>query len=328
MVVADIGATKTVVAQALQSDGRIVLTNVQKYESKEAASFAAILEDYRGQYPFRANSSLCVGAAGPVENNVVCVTHLKWPPIDGNSLARRFGFRSALLLNDLVAAGLGLEWLPENTMVVVNGGQSSEGANWALVSPGSGLGEAIIHYVGGRYVPVASEGGHSDFAPFDGVTLRLWSFMRSRNQAVPVESVLSGPGLANLHRFYSFEMGLPLSDDFKAEVAVNPGKAVLDRAHGGSDPAAVAAVRLFIDICASETGNFALKGLAVGGVFIGGGIMPRLIDYIDKERFTEIFACKGKHEALLRRVPVKIVTDTDLPLYGAAGCLLNQSDSF
>jgi glucokinase len=328
MVVADIGATKTVVSRAVAGENKITLVDPQTFDSRQAESFIAILEEYRERFPFEKELSLCVGVAGPVENNSVRITHLTWPVIDGSELARYFNFKRVVLLNDLVVAGYGLAWMPNGAMEIVNAGQPADKANQALVSPGSGLGEAILHYIDGKLVPVASEGGHSDFAPFDGLTMRLWSFIKSRRSGVPVEAVLSGPGLANLYRFFCYEMGVSPSDSFVAAAAGNPGKAVLDLAQDNQDPAAVAAVRLFLDICASEAGNFALKGLTVGGVYVGGGIMPRLIPFLNQKRFIDIFARKGSHEALLRRIPVSIVTDTALPLYGAAGYLVGQPASF
>lgn len=322
VIVADLGATKAVLAVASLSADRFVLASIRRYECHNYHCFEDILEQYLEDVTPERVSSLCLGAAGVVRDNQCRVTNLSWT-IDGNDLSRRFGFGRVVILNDLVAGGYGLEALPQEGTEIINSGELTATGNRVLISPGTGLGETIISLIDGRYHPIASEGGHVDFAPFDGVSGRLWAYMKNLKEAVSVEDFLSGPGFHNIFNFVLGEAGCKPDERSDGEMRFHPGPAITKRALSENDPLAMRTVHIFLDICAAEAGNMALKGMATGGVFIGGGIIPHLLPILDKGRFVNCFSNKGKHRAMLEKIPIKVVTDINLPLYGAAYYVLS-----
>ena len=186
------------------------------------------------------------------------------------------------------------------------------------------MGEAIVHNTGGQFIPIASEGGHADFAPIDGSTKRLWEYLRRKKRNVCCEDFLSGRGIGNIFNFLLDEGGVEPDEALVEDLQNDPGAAVTTRALESDYKPAVGAVKTFFDILASEAGNLSLKCLATGGVFIGGGIIPRIVQFLNKRRFIEIFSNKGKHRELLEKIPIYIITDTNLPLYGAGAYLFEK----
>lgn len=322
ILTADIGGTKTVLAAAQSGETGIELFFKHRYPSKEYASFEAILDLYLSEYPSIRAESLCVAVAGPVIGNRCTVTNLGMT-VDGAGLSQRTGISKTVLINDLEASGYGLEMLPEESLQRIQSGEAVDG-NRVLISPGTGLGTSIIHFIDGRYIPVPSEGGHADFAPFDGVTRRLWSFLKRTQARVSIEDVLSGPGLNNIYKFMVSENGAELSEELRAEMEANPGRAIARQAVEKNDPLSVLAVRHFLDILAAQSGNLALTAMPHGGIYIGGGIVPQILLFLDKKRFASVMAAKGIHRPILEKFPVSMVTDTNLPLYGAANYILSS----
>lgn len=320
-IVADIGGTKTVVALAEMEKGRISLNSAHLFRNEEYTSFEAVLAGFLNTVSDEEIAGLGISVAGVIKNNQCCMTNLDWV-VDAGELRDRFDIKKVYLHNDLAAAGYGLEVIPAVGLEKIGGPEGSEFANRVLISPGTGLGECIIHAIGDRYIPIASEGGHADFAPFDGTTDRLWKFLKRRQARVSFEDVLSGPGISNIFRFLVSENGGKLDKKTENELINRPGTMVADRALDDHDPLCLRAVELFLDILAAEGGNMALKCLAIGGTYFGGGIIPRLLPLLDKNRFATAFADKGKHRKLLEEIPLWVVTDTDLPVYGVAFHLL------
>jgi glucokinase len=318
VITADIGATKTVLAQAHNNDGTITLESVKRYEGRRYATFESVVEQYLRDTGPAGVSELCIGAAGVVADNRCVVTYRDWI-VDGADLARRFGFKRVMIMNDLQAAGYGLDFLPESAFETINLGKPLNHETRAMISPGTGLGTTIIPNIDGRYYPIASEGGHAGFASFDGATRRLWEFARQTRPHVSWETFLSGSGFGLLYRFLAADGGLEIPPEVEKELDDDPGRAVTALALDKRDPLAVMAVGFFFDILASTAGDLTLMGMARGGVYIGGGIVPKISGLVNKDRFVTAFSDKGVHEALLREIPIKIVMDPLLPLYGAAG---------
>jgi len=321
VIVGDVGGTKIMMATATMASAHIQLQSIKRYEARDYRRFDDIVADYLSHISDNGSRELCVGVAGPIKGNRTIMTNLDWT-IDGSALAGTFGFERAVIINDLVASGNGLGYVPGDSLAAIHEGKAVGGGNRVLVSPGTGLGESILLHHDSHYLPVASEGGHVDFAPFDGRSGRLWHFVMSERGRVSVEDVLSGPGLYTIFKFITLESGRTISDELQDELRVNPGLVITNHALEGTDPDAVASAGLFLDILAAEAGNMALKGLALGGVYLGGGIIPRLMPLVDRQRFLHIFSNKGKHADLLAGVPIWAVMDTNLPLYGSAGFLL------
>jgi glucokinase len=320
-IVADIGGTKTVVTLAAMEEGQVSLSSAQRFRNEDHGAFEAVLAAYLNTVPDENIDGLGISVAGVVTDNRCHMTNLDWV-VDGGELSNRFDVKKVYLHNDLAAAGYGLEVIPIEGLESIGDRDSSKIGNRVLISPGTGLGECIVHAVDGRYIPMASEGGHADFAPFDGTTGRLWEFLKQKQARVSSEDLLSGPGLNNIYRFLASEDGVGLDDETERKMDDRPGVMVTDRAVDDRDPLCVRTVEMFFDILAAEGGNMVLKSLATAGAYFGGGIVPRLLPLLDKSRFAAVFADKGKHQELLETVPLWVVIDTDLPLYGAAFHLL------
>jgi glucokinase len=320
-IVADIGGTKTALAVAAMKDGQVTLNSTRLFLNKDYASFDRAFAAYLNTVADEPIHGLGISVAGVVDGNKCHMTNLDWL-VDGGDLSERFDIKKVFLHNDLAAAGYGLEVVPVDGLEKIGGGDAAITANRVLISPGTGLGECIVHAVNGRYIPMASEGGHADFAPFDGTTDRLWHFLKARQPRVSSEDLLSGPGINNIFRFLVAENGGTLDDETEKKLDDWPGALVADRAIEDNDPISVRTIELFFDILAAEGGSMALKCLATGGVYFGGGIAPRLLKLLNKQRFAGIFADKGKHQKLLEAIPLWVVVDTDLPMYGAAFHLL------
>ncbi len=325
VIAADVGGTKTVLGRASIRNGSITLEGVERFEGRQHPTFESVLEQYLEMTGLSGVSGLYIGAAGVTADNRCAVTYLDWI-IDGAGLAERFDFDEVVVMNDLEAAGFGLDFLPDSASESINAGRPKEHGTRVLISPGTGLGMAIVPNIGGRYIPVASEGGHAGFAPFDGRTRRLWDFARRIAPRVRVEDFLSGPGFGLLYRFVASETGSEIPADVDKALRDDPGQVVTTLALEKSSPLAAATVDLFLDILASASGDLALTGMALGGVYIGGGVLPRIAPLVNKDRFMAAFSDKGVHQGMLKKTPVKIVMDPLLPLYGAAGYALLSRD--
>jgi glucokinase len=318
---ADIGGTKSILAVAAWQDRRIVLSSVKLYLSHRFTSLESVLDTYLSEFPEVLPTAFCAAVAGPVMDNRCSMTNTNME-IDAEALMRGGRIERVVLINDLTAAGYGLEVLPESGLEIIHKGDGAKSGNRVLVSPGTGLGKSIIHDLDGRLVPLPSEGGHADFAPFNGVTFRLWSFMRQELSRVSIESVLSGPGIYNIYRFLASENGRELAEELKPGATDAPGPLIARRAIENSEPLALETISLFFDILAAESGNMALNALASGGVYLGGGIVPYLLPLMDRKGFAALLADKGVHRSLLEKFPIRVITETRLPLYGAANYLM------
>jgi len=322
IMVADVGATKTVLACASGGPGGLVLASAHKFHNDQYDSFESVLIAYIKASGIGSVPAIGVAAAGPVVEGTCRLTNLDWT-IDADSLATRFGFSGVVILNDLQAGAYGIEHLSEDAFETIHPGRPSDFGNRVLISPGTDLGEAIIHGHEGQYLPIAGEGGHADFAPYNGETARLWEYIRRARGSVRVGDLLSGRGIAVIYSFLAEE-----GDGVDETIALSPlpEQAVTQRALSGEDATAIRTVHLFFDILAAEARIMALKTLSVGGVFFGGGVIPRLTTLLDRERFLGLFCGSGPHRDFLSRIPLRVIIDTDLPLYGAAAFILSLSE--
>jgi len=316
-IVADVGGTKTVLAKASADAGNVSLTSVRRFINTDYSSFEAVFGAYCNAEPADRIRGLGVAAAGRVTDNRCRMTNLQWL-IDSEELSRRFDIDVVTLHNDLAASGYGLDVVSGESFEVIRSGKKKADANRILISPGTGLGECIIHALHDRHVPIPSEGGHADFAPFDGTTARLWSFVRRNRSRVSVENILSGPGINDIYRFVVSENGGEVDPETEKKMAARPGAIIADRARNEGEPNCIRAIRLFFDVLAAECGNMALKALSTGGVYIGGGIVPYALPLMDRSRFANLFADRKPHGDMLANIPLYAVVDTDLPLYGVA----------
>lgn len=311
----DIGGTKSRIALFEEKGGK--LAHEQKFSSKEFPDFPSLVKKYLSEQGEKKISCASFGVAGPVKNGVCTATNLPWV-ISAKELGKELNIPRVSLINDLEANAWGLQCLSKDEFFVVNEGEEAEG-NQALMSSGTGLGEAGIYWDGKAHHPFACEGGHADFAPMDEEQIELLRYLKLQYSHISYERVISGPGLYLIYRFLI---------DTKREKEIfcvtslfgqkEPQRVITENAANGQCPACIRACRLFVKICGSEAGNLALKFLAYGGVFLGGGIAPHLIDLFKEGKFLEAFSSKGRMSAMLLKMPIKIVLNEKTALLGAA----------
>jgi len=320
LLAGDIGATKTTLALYGAAVGLGIPLRQQTFPNALFSSFDALLDKFLGQGP-PAPVHACFGVAGPVTANSVRMTNLNWS-IDGEELRVRHGFQQVHLINDLVATAMGAIHLPAADLSALNPGLAKVGEVMAVLAPGSGLGEAFLVPHHGAYHPYPSEGGHASFAPRDGRQLALLAFMLQRHAHVSVEMVCSGLALPELFAFMSTQYEAPawLLGELEQAVDRTPViiRAALRAVQGGrSCDIAVRTLELFIDILADEAANLALKTWSLGGIFLGGGLTPRLVPFFKPERFMSVFA-RGTYQDRLSRIPIHIIRNPLAALLGAA----------
>ena len=277
----DVGGTKCNLALFAEKNGKLEVVFRERFASKEFAQFDLIIKEFsRRAAPHLGSSTIRAagfGVAGPVINNRIHATNLPWI-VDAETLSKEVGVGSIVLINDLGATGHSLEHLPPEDFCVLNPGKPLHGASRALLAAGTGLGEGILFWDGTRYKVVPSEGGHSDFAPRTDQQIELLKFMRHRYPQVSWELILSGRGFRTLHEFISPSVKHPIFEDPDADPAPFITKSGLDQ----SCPICVQTLDLWTSVYGAEAGNLALKVLALGGVYVAGGIavkiLPKMID--------------------------------------------------
>lgn len=299
----DVGGTKT--RLALFENQKVIF--LKKYLNADFSSFHQIVHQFlqeAAQKPLFA----CFGIAGPIQKGIVKTTNLPWT-LSQEELQKELGIESLFLINDLEANALGIELLKPEDLYTLHPGIPEPKGHKALLSVGTGLGEAALYY-GNRYLPFASEGGHSDFAPQTLEEVDLYFFLKKKFGHVSFERVLSGQGLLNLYLFLTQDHP-PLffgHDD--------PAKVISQKAK--EDPLCEKALLMMTAFWGQEAGNLALKMLAKGGVYFGGGIAPKMIEYLIKPLFFERFKSKGRMEEFLQKIPLYIILNEETALLGAS----------
>jgi glucokinase len=325
LVVGDIGGTHTRLC-LLKPSGRMVRREVfdsRKFPSLDAALRTFLAADKR---PPKINAA-AFGVAGPVVSGRVATTNLPWV-VDAKALGRKLSIKRVTLLNDLVALALGTLDIEAADRHVLGdaGAPKKKGANIAVLAAGTGLGEAMLVWDGKRFVPCATEGGHSDFAPTDELEVELLQFLRARYGHVSWERVLSGDGIRNLYDFFRLARGIgeTTSNSGAIEAAPDRNAAICRLGIEGRSEAAHRAVELFARIYGGEAGNLALKTLAVGGVYICGNIAVTMLPVLERAEFRRAFADKGRFMPLMEKIPTAVVLDREVGLKGAARAALEM----
>ena len=313
----DVGGTKCNLALFLEENGKLTSVFQQRFASKEFAQFDRIVKEFSRQAaPYLAGNRIVAagfGVAGPVINNRVRATNLPWT-VDTENLIEVLKVKQVVVLNDLGATGHSIEHLPKEDFCVLNPGKIEFGGTKALLAAGTGLGQAILVWNGARYQVVPSEGGHSDFAPHTEQQIELLRFMRRRYPQVSWELILSGRGFRTLHEFLAPNVMHPSFEDPDADPAPEITRQGLDK----SCPVCVETLDLWTAVYGAEAGNLALKVLALGGVFVAGGIAVKILEKMKDGTFFKAFQDKWRFEALLNNVPVSVVLNESAPLIGAA----------
>ncbi len=313
----DIGGTKTVLAiLTADADGSLISVQEQTYSSQLFPEFDDILSAF---LPAGVNiKSACFGVAGPVVNQRCQTTNLPWL-LDAAALKIKLGTVKVKLLNDLEAMALGMLHLPEHDLVELNPNAETQAGNIAVIAAGTGLGEAILYWDGNQHHPMATEGGHSDFAAQNAQQDQLLAYLRrSYPDHVSYERILSGIGFSHLYDFLCAQAFAPSCADVSENRSDIDRNAVISRLGvSGEDPLCAEAVRLFVELYGAEAGNLALKSLAIGGIFIGGGIGPKILPALQDGNFIQAFKAKGRFSPLLDKIPVKLSLNSRTPLIGA-----------
>lgn len=263
-------------------------------------------------------TAACFGIAGPIIDNRCQTTNLPWI-IDGTAIATRFDIPRVQLLNDLEATAYGIVWLRPDELEVLNvGNPPKKRQAFALIAAGTGLGESILFWDGKSYRPMPSEGGHADFAPSNDQEIDLLRYLRAQYLHVSYERILSGPGLHALYEFLrDTKKNEPtwLAEKIKAG---NPAAEIAQAGLQGQAEIAKQALDMFTSIYGAEAGNLALKALSMDGVYVGGGIAPKLITKLKDGTFMKAFTNKGRYKRLMSQMPVQVIMNQHTALLGAA----------
>ncbi|MHB8771081.1 MAG: glucokinase [Syntrophales bacterium] len=266
-----------------------------------------------------APERVCLAVAGPVIDGCAALPNLPWTA-DAGRIREAFGFREVSLLNDLAATARAVPLLKPAELHPLSAGEPAAAGTIALIAPGTGLGEAFLTWDGARYREHPSEGGHADFAPGTPLESELLTELRARADHVSYETVCSGPGLGRLYRFLRRKEAEADSPGLAARLAeaADPAPVIVAAALAGQSPLCARTVRLFVSILGAEAGNLALKTLATGGVYLGGGIVPRILPALDEGTFLAAFWRKGRMADLLSRIPLYAIIEPRAALIGAA----------
>ncbi|NKE70265.1 glucokinase [Candidatus Manganitrophus noduliformans] len=313
----DIGGTKTILALFTCDGEKPVLLDEQVFPSRSYADFSQVVQEFLKDRKTSFREA-CFGVAGPVVNGRCETTNLPWT-VEADQIGRRFKIPSVALLNDLEATAYGALGLTEKGYCSLNPGQADAGGNRAVIAAGTGLGEAILFWDGSTCRPSASEGGHADFAPRNPLEIELLEYLLKRYTRVSYERVLSGPGIWNIYQFLrdagEGEEPSWLSERLSKE---DPSSVISEAALAGKADLCVKALDLFVSVYGAEAGNLALKALTTGGIYVGGGIAPKILSRLIDGAFMKGFLDKGRFASLMSRIPVRVILDEKTALLGAA----------
>jgi glucokinase len=313
----DIGGTNTRLAVAEAKNGGLHLIAEKTFPSREQTSLEAALVKFLSLHPYDITRA-SFGIAGPVWNGRCEATNLPWV-VDSTTVAKQLRLERVGLMNDLVANAHGIAALQSRDFVILNRGARNATGNRAIISAGTGTGEAGMYWDGAVHRPFASEGGHADFAPRNHLEMELLDRLMRRYQRVSCERVLSGPGLVNVYKFLR-DTGKGEEPPWLAEQIHHgdPAPLISQFALEGKSPLCVQALELFVSLYGAEAGNLALKVMATGGVYIGGGIAPKIIAKLREPVFMNAFSAKGRLKPLLQNIPVRVIMNPKTALLGAA----------
>jgi glucokinase len=313
----DIGGTNSRLAFFAQRGEQLEPIVEETFASREHADLVSILKKFMSVHNLPVDVA-CFGIAAPVKDGRTKAVNLPWV-VDARELARWLHIETVTLLNDLEAYAYGIAMLAPEDFIVLNAGAPDASGNAAVIAAGTGLGEAGLYWDGQQHHPFACEGGHSSFAPGDPLQIELLGFLLREFEHVSWERVLSGPGLHNIYRF--------LRDTGRGEEPAwlthqmqqnDPAAVISQAALAGTSALCGRALDLFVALYGAEAGNVALKIMATAGVYVGGGIAPKIIQKLTDSTFVQAFVAKGRLKPLLHEVPVRVIMNDRAALLGAA----------
>ena len=290
----------------------------ETFPSRQYSSLADIVASFMKAHDLRCQRA-CFGVPGPVVDGRAQTTNLPWL-VDASRLATAAGVEVVAVVNDLEAQAFGIAALACEDFVVLNAGSPAAAGNRALIGAGTGLGQAGLYWDGHVHHPFACEGGHTSFAPHGELQVALLQFLANRYGHVSWERLLSGPGLANIYDFLLEYRGAENPAWFVEETQASGDAApvITKAAMEGRSEICVETLDLFVELLGAEAGNLALKIMATGGLYVGGGIAPRVVEVLEQGRFMESFVDKGRLRSLLEAIPVQVIMNKNTALLGAA----------
>lgn len=321
----DIGGTKTLLQLAEAAAGEVRILCKRHYTSRSFAGFAEMLRGFLEEAAVRGElSAACFAVAGPVVARQAALTNLPWR-IDSDAIARDFSIPAVKLLNDYEAVALAIEDLAPGDWVTLQAGEPRAQAMRVVLGAGTGMGVAWLAWLQDRCHALATEAGHIDFAPANPLQIRLLESLQHQFGHVSVERLLSGAGLTRIFNFLQAD-GAEASDFSPVKLEGDSAATVTALASDSRHPVAAASLRLFVEIYGAYAGNLALAGLCRGGVYIAGGIAPKIINYLTSGAFMRAFRDKGRFAPLLHEIPVHVVVQAEAGLLGAQREALRMLD--
>jgi glucokinase len=331
LLAGDVGGTKTLLGLFSPEHDRPAPIEIGEFVTLDYDGLEPIVHEFLGAWKVdpRTLAAACIGVAGAVTDQVARLTNVPWL-VDGDALAAALGLRRSMVINDLEALGYAVALLDETELACLQQGPAMPGGNSAVIAAGTGLGVSMLHEVDGRIVPLASEAGHADFAARTPRELDLVRELTRAFGRVGVEHVISGPGLVNVYQFthQAFGSGPLITPNTLAPARLCksvgnvtlpelPGQ-IYESARERRCPMCVEAFDMFVSAYGSETGNLALRAFATAGVYVGGGIAPKILPALQDGLFMEAFRTKEPMGALLAGIPVWVILNADAGLLGAA----------
>lgn len=323
----DVGGTKVHLALYRFEQGALRHVRDQKFPAPQFPDLQSIVRKFldstvSNDDPREGIDAACFGVPGPVRKNVIRLTNLPWT-LDSHQLARDLDIEHLFLINDLEANGYGIAELSPDQIFTLSEGDSSQVGNRALIAAGTGLGEALLVWNGKNHVPMASEGGHADFGARTDLEIELLQYLRAQAEIdgghVSWERVCSGIGLKNIYSFLRDVKKMDESPDLRTRMQTEDPNAVIgELGESGENELCAQTLEMFVSAYGAEAGNLALKVLAHGGVYIGGGIAPKILKKMQDGSFMRAFCDKGRMHDLVSHMPVRIILESRAALMGAA----------
>ncbi|KIO48721.1 glucokinase [Nitrosospira sp. NpAV] len=317
---ADIGGTKVLLQAAEATEGGMQVRYERRYPSRDYPDFSDILRDFLDRAAMAGAggnpASACFAVAGPIMQQRATLTNLPWV-MDSAVIAHEFSIPDVKLINDFKAVALSIEILSASDFMSLQAGKLYDKEMGVVLGAGTGMGVAWLIWQDDRYIPLPTEAGHVDFAPANELQDHLLQYLRKKFGHVSVERLLSGPGLTNIFEFLNFHHRNDAPEPVQASLGGDCAARVADLAFNHKHPLAVMAMNLFVEIYGAYAGNLALSTLSRGGVYVAGGIAPKIIDKLKEGGFMKAFCDKGRFSALMSEIPVRVVMNPEAGLLGA-----------
>jgi glucokinase len=313
----DVGGTKVHLALYDFTDGKLIYTRDKQFPAKDYSGLEEIVKEFLGTEKITA---ACFGVPGPVRQGRLRLTNLPWT-LDSKELSTHLKIEQVFLINDLEANGYGIAELQPDQIHTLSEGDASQIGNRALIAAGTGLGEGILAWNGRIHVPYPSEGGHTDFGPRNETEIELLRFLqRKYNGRISYERVVSGMGLTNIYEFLRDGQGMDEPKWLAEQIAAtsDPNSVIAKMALTAKSEICSKALDMMVSIYGAEAGNLALKVLSVGGLYVGGGIAPKILEKLKDGTFIKAFQDKGRLSQLLINMPVRVILESRAALMGAA----------